>query len=175
MFKVDTHGAGDAMPWTRDDYCRRQATISPRSDGEFTLRIRCVLGVLLLLPAGAASELSAGICRPPDAISQSIIDHLKRYSTATTGDNKTVRDSLHLPATSSVAVITSEGVCKKANRVYQAVLAGTGHGFSGQVYVIQIGTVHAVFDPVYHYGPLAGTFTVVVFDSRWRKLSMFNP
>jgi len=94
---------------------------------------------------------------------------------ATTGDNKTVRDSLHLPATSSVAVITSEGVCKKANRVYQAVLAGTGHGFSGQVYVIQIGTVHAVFDPVYHYGPLAGTFTVVVFDSRWRKLSMFNP
>lgn len=139
------------------------------------LRIRSVLSVLLLVSAGTASELSAGVCRPPDAISQRIIDHLKRYSTATTGDNKTVRDSLHLPATSSVAVITSEAVCKKANPAYQAALAGTGHGFSGQVYVLQVGTVYAVFDPVYHWGPDAGIYTVIIFDSRWRQLSFFNP
>lgn len=139
------------------------------------LRIRSVLSVLLLVSAGTASELNAGICRPPDTVSQSIINRLKRYSTATTGDNKIVRDSLHLPATSSVSVIASETVCKKANSAYQAALAGTGHGFSGQVCAIQVGAVYAVFDPVYHWGPNAGIYTVIIFDSRWRQLSFFNP
>jgi hypothetical protein len=139
------------------------------------LRIRSVLSVLLLVSAGTASELSAGICRPPDAISQRIVNRLKRYSTATSGDNKTVRDSLRLPNTASVTVVTSEPVCKKANPAYQASLVGTGHGFSGQVYVIQVGTVYAVFDPIYHWGPDAGIYTVIIFDSHWRQLSFFNP
>jgi hypothetical protein len=137
--------------------------------------IRSTISILLLVFAGRASELSAGICRPPDTLSQRIVNHLARYSTATSGDFKAVRDSLRLPQASILTVVTSEAVCKKANPAYQAVLAGTGHGFSGKVYVIQIGTVYAVFDPVYRYGPTAGIFTVVIFDSRWRKLSMYNP
>jgi hypothetical protein len=100
---------------------------------------------------------------------------LARYAFANRPDEKAVRDSLRLPQSGQTSIITSESVCKKANPAYQGVLAGTGHGFSGKVYVIQVGTTYAVFDPVYHWGPDSGYYTVVIFDSRWRKLSSYTP
>lgn len=138
-------------------------------------RLLWVSGAVLLFCAGSAEPLWAGVCRPPDATSERIRVRLARYALANHPDEQTVRDKLRLPQTAQISVITSESVCKKANAAYQVELAGTGHGFSGQVYVIQVGTTYAVLDPVYHWGPDEGYYTVVIFDSRWRKLSAFTP
>jgi hypothetical protein len=122
------------------------------------------------------AELAWGqVCRQPDATAELVRQDLTRYALADHPDDKAVRDSLRLPQSGIISVITSESVCKKANPAYQAVLAGTGHGFSGKVYVIQVGSTYAVFDPVYHWGPDSGYYTVVIFDSRWRKLSSYTP
>jgi hypothetical protein len=82
---------------------------------------------------------------------------LARYSWATHPGDKAVRDSLRLPQSAPISVVTSESVCKKANAVYEAEVAGEGYGKpSGQVYVIQVATTYAVFDPAYHWGPDPG-------------------
>jgi hypothetical protein len=44
----------------------------------------------------------------------------------------------------------ARAVCKRANAGHEAEVAGEGYGkSSGQVYVIQVGTTYAVFDPAY--------------------------
>jgi hypothetical protein len=101
---------------------------------------------------------------------------LARYASANHPDDETVREKLGLPRTAQISVVSSESVCKTANAAYQAEVAGEGYGeVSGQVYVIQVGTTYAVFDPVYHWGPDPGYYTVVIYDSKWRKLSRFTP
>jgi hypothetical protein len=97
--------------------------------------------------AGLGTGLQAARCD-----GEFVRQDLARYVLAAHPDERAVRDSLRLGESRLISVITSESVCKKANPAYQAVLAGTGHGFSGQVYVIQVGTNYAVFDPVYHWG-----------------------
>jgi hypothetical protein len=137
-------------------------------------RLLRLSGAVLLLCAGSSELLWAGVCRAPDETAERIRLRLARYALANHPDDKAVRDSLRLPQSAQISIITSESVCKKANAAYQAVLAGTGHGFSGQVYVIQVGTTYAVFDPVYHWGPDPGYLRIVIFDSRWRRLSSFT-
>jgi hypothetical protein len=100
---------------------------------------------------------------------------LARYALPNHPDDETVRAKLGLPRTARISVVTSESVCKKANAAYQTEVGGTGYGRpSGQVYVIQVGTTYAVSDPAYHWGPDPGYKTIVIFDSRWRKLSRFT-
>jgi hypothetical protein len=140
------------------------------------LRLTWLSGLALCLWAGSATPAWAAVCRPYDATAERIRLRLARYALANHPDDVTVRTKLGLPQTAQISVVTSESVCKKANASYQAELAGTGHGgFSGQVYVIQVGTTYAVFDPTYHWGPDPGYLTVVIFDSRWRKLSRYTP
>jgi hypothetical protein len=148
---------------------------SRTSDGDYMQCIGRVIGFVSLLYVGLGSWLWAQVCRPLDASSEPVRHRLAIYAEATSGDDKTVRDSLHLPNTALISFVASESVCKKAIAAYQSALAGTGHGFSTRVYVIQVGTVYAVYDPVYHWGPDPDFYTVVIFDSRWRKLSMYNP
>lgn len=71
-----------------------------------------------------------------------------------------------------------DGVSAKPQHVqaYHTEVAATGYGTpSGQAHVIQVGTTYAVFDPAYRWGLDPGYHTVVVFDSRWRKLSRYTP
>ncbi|MGH9896458.1 MAG: hypothetical protein ACREA0_31565 [bacterium] len=139
-------------------------------------RLTWLSGLVLLLSADSAASAWAAVCRPHDATAERIRLRLARYALANHPDDQTVRIKLGLPQSAQISVVSSESVCKKANAAYQTELAGTGQGgFSGQVYVIQVGTTHAVFDPAYHWGPDPGYYTVVIFDSRWRKLSRFTP
>jgi hypothetical protein len=70
-------------------------------------------------------------------------------------------------------LVTTESVCKKANATYQSTLGGTGGtSFSGRVYVVKIGTVYAVLDPVFNYGN-PHNWVVEIQDSRFRKLSLY--
>ena len=140
------------------------------------MRSNAILTATLVLLSSALVPIraDAAVCRAADSVSADQIFSLRRYAGATTGGNRVVRVSLHLPFTTSLSLITSESVCKKANAAYQAVRAGRGSGLSGRVYVVQVGTVYAVLDPEYQWGTVPGVWTVIIFDSRWRKLSTYQ-
>ena len=138
------------------------------------LRFLLIISAVLLLGTANAELVGAQVCMPNDSTAERIRVRLARYALANHPDDKAVRDSLRLPQSAQISIVTSESVCKKANTAYQATLAGTGHGFSGKVYVVQVGTTYAVCDPVYHWGPDEGYKRIVIFDSRWRRLSSFT-
>jgi isocitrate dehydrogenase len=97
-----------------------------------------------------------------------------RYSSATSGDNKIVRDSLHLalvPA-NQLQVVTQETTCKKANTAFQSFFANTGNNsFSGKVYVVQVGTAYGVVDPSYRSQANDLVGPILFLDSRFKPLS----
>ena len=132
-----------------------------------------VLASLLVagLPVSAASAQI--VCRPADQTSAHLINELGHFSSATTGDNKVVRDTLRLPLVpaANLTLVTSETVCKKARTTYQSTLGGLGGTpFSGRVHVVQIGTVYAVLDPALRFGD-PNHWAVQIQDSHFKKLS----
>lgn len=137
---------------------------------------RQLLGIAaLFMTLGGFNAASAQTyCRPADATSNLLTAHVGEISSATVGDDKIVRDSLRLPLvqTSQIAVVTQEATCKKANAAFQAWLANRGGtSFSGRVYVLRIGTVYAVHDPVYRYRAGEDYTPIVFLDSRLKFLS----
>lgn len=137
----------------------------------FASAMTCITGLVLL-----ASPVSGqSVCRPADETSALLIRELGQYSSAVTGDNKIVRDSLRLPlvAANNLQLVSSETVCKKANTTYQATLGGLGGTpFSGRVYAVQIGTVYAVLDPALHFGD-PDNWVVEIQSNKFKKLSLY--
>jgi hypothetical protein len=132
-----------------------------------------VNGLGTLLVAAPASAQS--VCRPADEASALLIKEMGRYSSATNGDDRVVRDSLRLPSVpaSELALVTSESVCKKANATYQTTLGGLGGTpFSGRVYVVKIGAAYAVLDPALKFGD-PDNWVVEIQDSKFKKLSLY--
>jgi hypothetical protein len=130
---------------------------------------------LILLMSGVHSMQAQTVCRPADATSAALIQELGRYSSATFGGDKVMRDSLHLTATpaSEVVLVTSESTCKKANAAYQTAVTGSGGtGLTGRVYVAKVGQVYGVLDPSYNAGE-PGSWTVIIVDSRFTPLSSY--
>jgi hypothetical protein len=139
-------------------------------------RFTWLSSLTLFLLTGSAVPAWGAVCRPHDATAERVRLRLARYAIPNHPDDETVRAKLGLPQTAQISVVSSESVCKKADAAYRAELTGPGQGgFSGQVYVIKVGTTYAVFDPAYHWGPEPGYYTVIIFDSRWRKLSRHTP
>ena len=141
----------------------------------FVVKLLVVL-ILLALPAAPLHGRSAPICRPYDAAAQGLRKEMERYASAPSGENATVRQRLGLPYLTggNIFPLTEESTCRKASSAYQSVLRSFGSGFSGQVYVILVGNVYAVVDPAFHSGPDTSLWTVVVLDSRFRKLSIYH-
>ena len=104
-----------------------------------------------------------------------MITQLARFSSTTDRHDAVVRDSLRLPSVpaNQVQLVTTESVCKKANAAYQASNSSYGTGFSGKVYVVQIGTVYAVMDPAFIISAQRPIFTTLILDSRYGVLSVF--
>jgi hypothetical protein len=131
---------------------------------------------LLLSILGLVQPLQGqSVCRSADSTSAALIRDVGRYSSATAGDDKTMRDSLRLPLTSpsQVVLVTTSSICQKANTAYQtAVSASGGTGLSGRVYVVKVGQTYAVLDPNYNAGQ-PGSWSVVIFDSKFRELSSY--
>jgi hypothetical protein len=132
-----------------------------------------VLSVSLAVPKAAWGQT---VCRPADATTQALILDVGRYTSATTGDNKVVRDSLRLPSLSpgQITVVTQETVCKKASSAFQSYWANRGGtAFSGRVYVLQIGSVYGVTDPSYRYRAANPDTPLLFLDSRYKALSVY--
>ncbi len=105
--------------------------------------MRLMTTAVLVAVAIASRPLGGqSVCRPADSTSAILVAHLANYASATSGGEKPVRDSLHLPYTQAnqVKLVTQETVCKKARDTYAADRAGKGvGGSSGRVYVVAIG------------------------------------
>lgn len=138
------------------------------------MSIAQILAFVMLLTGPGDRSTVAPYCRPFDE-TREVQHELERFAQATSGDNVIVRDSLRLPAVVVIYQTVEEKICRRANTAYQEALSGHGSGFSNQVYVIKFAGsgVHAVYDPEYRYGTRP-VRTVVIFDSRWRMLSMYH-
>ena len=130
-----------------------------------------------IAPAAAGAQSA---CKSADSVSTALIETLLRYSTATTATSPgdvAVRDSLKLPKTSQVALVTSTTVCSKAKTAFETEFASKGTGLSSQVYVVSVGNTYAIVDAGFRYGgypnPAMIPFVFIV-DSKYKKLSIFS-
>jgi hypothetical protein len=134
--------------------------------------LRIVAVSLLIL--GPRHLYAQTVCRSADSTSVALIEELGRYSSATSGGDLVMRDTLHLVSTpaNQLVLITNETACRKANSAYQtAVTSDGGGGLSGRVYVVQVGTRYAVLDPTYNAGD--PTWSVLIFDSKFKLVGYY--
>jgi hypothetical protein len=135
-----------------------------------------ISGALLAMAlcATAFTDLEAqSFCRSPDQDSEILIEMMRRYATAPPGNTAIARDSLKLvPASASqVTLVSNSNTCKKANDAYKLAVPAAASGFSNRVHVVAVGSRYAVLDPQYDYDA-AGVPTIVIFDNKWKKLSV---
>jgi hypothetical protein len=133
------------------------------------------LALLFVLGGMLRPVQAQTVCRAADSTSAALILELGRYSSATSGDDKAMRDTLRLPLTSAsdVVLVTKETTCQKANTAYQTAVNGSGGtGLSGRVYVVKVGNVYAALDPTYNAGE-PGSWTVIILDARFKELSSY--
>lgn len=91
--------------------------------------------------------------------------HVTAYKNVVTSTDTgivAVRQRQQLPAVaaSQVTYVTDNAVCATVEQPYSAALAGNGITPSLQVYVIKIGTVYVVWDPVQRGGEFQTFMTV---------------
>ena len=139
------------------------------------MRARLLIGIGLGLSVGTPSVvLSQTVCRPADTQTATLQLDVGRYSAATAGDEKIVRDSLRLPFVpqNQITVVSQEATCRKAKDALQSALANTGNNtFSGRVYVLKVGTAYAVVDPAYRHDPSIPVGPILFLDSKFKLLS----
>ncbi|HLQ23610.1 MAG TPA: hypothetical protein VK132_10410 [Gemmatimonadales bacterium] len=139
------------------------------------LKIVLILASVGVLSSPAQGQTSA--CRPADAVSAGLVADLQRIASGTDSTNAGLRSLLQIPqvATSQVTYVTNKTTCNKAltpyNTATHATDANTGAEVdppSGQLYVVQVGTVYAVWDPVKMVGEYR---SYVTLDSKFKVLA----
>ena len=122
----------------------------------------------------AAGQASA--CRPADPVSDRIIRWVTHIVTGTDAGSAQQRSQMALPqvGASQITYVTDNRVCSKAlnpynaNSTMQDAATGAPVPPSGQIYVIQVGSVYVVTDPVKQ----AGEFRIyVTLDRKYSVLA----
>lgn len=137
------------------------------------VRLLLIMGSVLVVATPPAA-FSQTVCRPADTQTASLKLDVGRYSSATAGEEKIMRDSLRLPLVpaNQITGVTQEATCRKANAALQSLFANTGNNtFSGRVYVLKVGNSYAVVDPVYRHDPNIPVGPILVLDSHFKPLS----
>lgn len=146
-----------------------------RMNGARLLRLRALLlAAWMVSPPSAPAQT---VCRTTDTTSEQLRYHIGQYSSPTSTDKVVIKDSLRLGSASpsEVLLVSSESVCKKARDAYQQRLADRGgSAFSGRVYVLKVGTPYAVYDPLYRVSAADPFGIIVIMDSRYKPLSLFQ-
>jgi hypothetical protein len=139
------------------------------------LRTVAAVNIALMAMDHQLGSAQSTVCRGADLTSQILIENVAQYTSASTSPQTSVRDSLRLPSVpaNQVTLVTHELTCVKARDAYNAALPRGTSPFSGRVYVISTGNRFVVLDPDYHYSA-AGNWSIVVFDSNWKKLSVYS-
>jgi hypothetical protein len=137
--------------------------------------LRTVLGFLVAwCLSGPSSAEVAPFCRPSDAQASTLKLHVGHISSAPGADNQTARTALGVPFVPAVQVtlVSDEATCRKANSAFKSFLGNTGNNtFSDQVYVLTVGTVYAVYDPMFRHDPALHVGPILFLDSRFKPLS----
>jgi hypothetical protein len=134
------------------------------------------LGIILLTSALCGCTLDAQNCRTSDPYIEDVRQEITRYTSANSGDNRAVRDSLKLPfvVASQVVLVSSDATCKKAKSAFQTYWASRGGtAFSPKVYVLQVGSLYAVVDSGYRYRAANPYSPVLFLDSRFKSVSVY--
>ena len=108
---------------------------------------------LWLLAANAVAPANAGAqCRAADSTGAQMLgkykSNLRRSSTDFDMQQWLIRNGIPLVDPSTVVLVTDRYVCSEAMKAYNATVSGNGVTPFGSVYVVKIGTVYVVKDPV---------------------------
>lgn len=138
-----------------------------------------VLVALAMISVPVAAQTSA--CRPADSASARMVRFVQNIATGTDSAALKSRAQMHIPplSASQVTYVTDTRVCSKAVAPYDGVtgmhLASTGQAIapSGQLYVVQAGSVLVVWDPVKKAGEfsLLATLNGTNYKVLWHGLT----
>lgn len=122
----------------------------------------CVLAGNAAVPASAGAQ-----CREADSTGTVMVGKYKSNLRSTDNAMKQwlTRNGIPQVDPNTVALVTDRTVCSKAVRAYNTAVKGNGVTPSGSVYVVKIGTVYVVKDPVQ---TSTGWELEVVFDSAFK-------
>ena len=140
-------------------------------------------------PSGTPARAQTSSCRPADSYGPRLVADLQKLVTATGPGVIAARDSLyHIPVVSpaSITLVTDAQTCSRAAQaltnfeasrqvVTDATVtsaATTAASNSRTVVVAKVGTHWAVEDP--NAAPHGRFLTVVLFDSRWRRVGGYT-
>lgn len=118
---------------------------------------------LLSLGLTATPGFAQSACRPADQASDRMVLWVKGIATGTDGQAASSRTMMKIPfvASSEISHVTDSLVCNNALGPYnskaqlQVAATGTPVPSSGQLYVVKVGTVYVVWDPVKSAGSYA--------------------
>jgi hypothetical protein len=128
---------------------------------------------LIALPLTAFAQASSA-CRPADSTSTRMVKWVTNVVTGTDSGSVRQRTQMKLPqvAPTEISYVSDKTVCSKALSPYNANSGMQNGGVtvapSGKLYVIKVGTVYVVNDPVKSWGNF---LVYVTLDSRFRLLA----
>jgi len=129
-----------------------------------TLLIALAVGV-----AAARSAAAQSVCLAADSLGAPLLNQIRHVASSADAKMVTYRQCMKIPQTPAgqVQFVTDTRICSKARDAYTAAIKRTdGVQPSGRVYVIQVGDVYVVHDPV----QLTGEFQIQMTLSRNYKI-----
>jgi hypothetical protein len=122
---------------------------------------------LLVYTAPSAAEAQ---CRAADSTSQRLVAKYQGLMRSTDPDVRLAlsRNGIQQVDPSTVTLITDKTVCSKAERAYSATNKGSTIPSSGSVYLVKVGAVYVLRDPVRRSGGWAAD---VVLDSQFKVMA----
>jgi hypothetical protein len=101
----------------------------------------------------SALSAEAQACRSEDSVSRFMVNGVKRLMSASDSASVATRSRMQLPVVSpdSVVLVTNDSICSQMVSAYGGAISlprSDGVVPSGQVYVVKVGTVYLVRDPV---------------------------
>ena len=132
-----------------------------------------VVFLVVLLSSTHDAEAQSSSCRPPDAISDETGALLKRYVTSSDSFDVKMRNALGIAGTQAkkISYSTNAGTCSSAVTALNALENTPGR--ARQVYVWNVGTNFAVWDPANQLSQ--GYRAITLFTSKWAFKSNWAP
>ena len=120
-----------------------------------------ILATIFTMTVGGTRAVPTPVCMPADSTSAFMISSAKALMSSTPAGLVAERQSLQVPLVSpdTIVLINDESVCSQMATAFAGSLQG-GDTPSGQVYVVQVGSVYIVRDPTIMRGEFALTMVV---------------
>jgi hypothetical protein len=140
-----------------------------------TVLVVLVVVVVVTLGAAAACPATAqSVCLAADSLGAAMLEQISLVASSNDPQMATSRQHMQLPqvAATQVVFVTDTRVCSRARDAYTAAIRRTdGVQPSGRVYVLKVGTVYVVNDPV----QLAGEFQIrMTLSSDYKILAKYS-